>query len=76
MEDLPRKIAFRAEGIVCTGCATDMETVLRDTDGILDASVDFSDGIITIEYDPAEIDENEVFARVKKLGFKAAIIET
>lgn len=75
MDNSIRKIAFQSEGIVCTGCVTDMETILLNTDGILGASVDFASGIISVEYDPDEIDEQEVFARVKKLGFKASIIE-
>ena len=52
-----------------------METVLRDTDGIVDVSVNFADGMIAIEYEPEELDEQEVLARVRKLGFKTRIVQ-
>lgn len=60
---------------MCTGCVEDMQTVLRDTEGINDATVSFSDGIININYDPEIIDTREVFIRVKNLGFTTKILE-
>lgn len=59
---------------MCTGCVEDMQTVLRNTDGILDASVSYADGMINIRYDPQAIDEKKVFFMVRKLGFKTTIL--
>lgn len=63
-------IDLKVEEITCTGCATDAETVLKSTDGILDAEVDYLTGKITIEYDPDEIEKNRMLSIVKKMGFK------
>jgi len=44
------KLSLQVEGISCTGCAMDMETVLRNTSGILKATVSYTTGLIDIEY--------------------------
>jgi len=55
-----KQISLEAEGISCTGCATDMETVLCNTDGILKAEVSYSTGIINIEYESDEINAGQI----------------
>lgn len=69
MEKTAKQINIQVEGISCTGCATDIETILRNTDGILDAKVIYATGIIKIEYDPSEIELGQIFSIVKKIGF-------
>jgi copper chaperone CopZ len=71
---MERRIKLKAEDIICAGCAEDMQTVLRNTAGIISADVNFSDGTIEIRYDPDTIDEKQVFAKVRTLGFKTRII--
>ena len=74
MEENIQEIIFEVEGIICTGCAMDMETVILNTDGIEEASVNYADGTFTIKYDTDEIDAQDVFEKVKKLGFKTKIL--
>ncbi|MEK6582768.1 MAG: heavy metal-associated domain-containing protein [Nitrospirota bacterium] len=64
-----KQVNIQVEGISCTGCATDIETILRNTDGILDAKVIYATGMIKIEYDPSEIKTDQIFSIVKKIGF-------
>ena len=68
------EIKFLVEGVVCTGCAMDMENVLLDMEGVEDASVDFKNGIFSIVYDPAEIEFKTIVKKVKNLGFKTKIL--
>lgn len=68
------KIQFKINNIACAGCAEDMEKILNNREGILDASVNYSDDIISITYDSAIIDRKEVFITVRKLGYKVDII--
>jgi copper chaperone CopZ len=68
------EIRFHLEGIVCTGCAMDMENVLLDLDGVEDATVNFKEGIFTITYDPEEIDRKIITKKVKNLGFKTKLL--
>lgn len=68
------KLSLQVEGISCTGCAIDMEAVLRNTSGILKAAVNYMTGIINIEYDPDEINGKQIFAIIRKMGFKTKIL--
>jgi len=40
---------FKANGITCAGCATDIETVLKNTDGVINASVSYASNGIVVE---------------------------
>ena len=73
--DKKGSVTLQVEGLFCTGCVEDMQTILRNTEGILDASVDYSTGRITIRHDPGIIDEKQVFIKVSNFGFKTKIIE-
>ena len=64
------EIKFLVEGIVCTGCAMDMENIILDMDGVEEASVSFVDGVFSITYDPAKIEVKTIINKVKNLGFK------
>ena len=68
-EDI-KDLKFKAEDITCSGCAMDMENILKEKEGIIDAKVDFSDGIISVRHDPDIIDGKSVYIAVRKLGFR------
>lgn len=55
-----KAIRLKVDDIVCTGCAEDMETVLLNQDGILEANVSFADDIIDIQYDSDVIERAAV----------------
>lgn len=69
------EIKFLVEGIVCTGCAMDMENILLDMDGVEGATVNFKDGLFSIVYNPVEIEVKIIKEKVKNLGFKTKILE-
>lgn len=64
------KLILQVDGIVCTGCAVDMETVLHGTDGIREVAVSYADGTVAIVYDPAEIDRETIIAKINGFGMK------
>lgn len=74
MGNTMRVVKLRADGITCSGCAMDMENILRDKEGILHATVGYSDGIIEIRYDSEVTDRDQVFSAVRGLGFKTRIL--
>ena len=55
-----REIKLKVDDIPCTGCADDMETVLRDQAGILEVEVHYADDIIVIKYEPEVIERQDV----------------
>jgi len=67
MKKNTKEMKLKVEGIVCTGCAEDMKKILRETDGVLDASVNYTAEIVCIKYDPELIDRKKVYFAVRKL---------
>ncbi len=70
-----KEMILQAEGITCSSCAGDMEGILRGREGVMDASVNFADEIISVKYDPLLLDRKEVFFAVRRLGYKVKILE-
>lgn len=66
---------LRAEDITCQACAGDMELILREREGVVEASVDFAKGIIHVRYDPLLLDRKAVFSAVRSLGYTVRILE-
>ena len=67
------EIKFLVEGITCTGCAMDMENIMLGMDGVEEATVNYSEGVFIIQYDPGEIEEKNIIKKVKSLGFKTKL---
>ncbi len=63
-----KRIILRVKDISCAGCATDIEIVCRNTDGISDTAVDYAAGTLSIEYDPDTISEEQIRHMMGKLG--------
>lgn len=70
-----REMRLKAEGLDCSDCVPDMEKILCDTDGIIDASVIFKEDTIYVRYDPVVLDRKQVFSAVRRLGYKVKIVD-
>lgn len=69
------RLNLQVEGIVCTGCAADMETVLGDVDGILEVAVSYADGTVAVVYNPNEIDRETIIAKINGFGMKTRLAD-
>jgi len=69
-----KDMKLRVDGIICAGCAEDMKKILTETDGVIDAEVNYAEETIHIKYDPEIIDRKKVYFRVRKLVNSSAII--
>ena len=65
---MTKELKLKVGEIPCTGCAEDMETVLRNEDGIVDVKVDYAGDMILIKYDPEEIDRHSVIEAAKRVA--------
>ncbi len=74
MAAMLKEMKLQAQGITCSGCAEDMEKILRSIRGIAEANVSSADEIIHIQYNPDIIDRKQVFLAARKLGFGLKII--
>jgi copper chaperone CopZ len=63
-------IALMVEGIQCSGCAMDVETILLGSDGIDAVDFSISTNTIKILYDTGEIEVDHIVNRVRKQGLK------
>ncbi len=74
VEENEREMRFQAEDLTCSSCAGDMENILQETEGILDASVNFADETVYVRYNSTILDRKQVFSAVRKLGYSVRII--
>jgi copper chaperone CopZ len=74
MDKKHKEMILLADDITCTSCAEDMEQILRGTEGITDASVNYNEDTISIRYDPEVIDRKQVYIAARKLGSIRKII--
>lgn len=63
------------EGMTCEGCATGIESALRDLPGVAHAQVSFEQKKARISYDPSEISTDKFIEAVASAGYKASKIE-
>jgi len=67
-------VRFQVEGIGCRGCIEEYEDFLQQTDGVLDVTIDYDDGLIAVQYDPDVIDRKRIYMAARKLVRQAAIL--
>jgi Cu2+-exporting ATPase len=59
------------DGLRCAGCVHRVERDLREADGVLEASVDYTTHRALVRYDDARTDTDALVRRVSKLGYAA-----
>jgi copper chaperone CopZ len=74
MEKNVKEMMFQADNITCSSCAGDMEKILMDTEGILEAVVNFAKETVWIRYNPELLGRKEAFLAVRKLGYKITLL--
>jgi len=65
-----KSVAISVEELGCTGCVSDMETILLGTDGILSVVVAYAEDRISVEYDAELMTEERIVGVIGKLGLK------
>ena len=65
---------FRIDGITCASCVTKIETALRETPGVLEATVSVGSEEATVEYVPSVTDLPAVKTAVGSAGY--GVVET
>jgi copper ion binding protein len=59
---------FAVEGMRCEYCATNIDTVLQGREGVRSAKVDLSQKRVTVVYDPARVNAEDVEAVIEGAG--------
>jgi len=55
----------------CASCASNIEKKLKNEKGVINASVSYSAGRSSVDYDPKKINEQKVVGIINKMGYKA-----
>lgn len=71
MPDLKRS-TLPVTGMTCANCAGNIERGTRKLKGIDSATVDLASEKLTVQFDPALIDEQSIINRVRQLGYGIA----
>lgn len=61
------EMKLQAEDITCMSCAGDIEKILQETEGILEASVNYAEDCIHIRYDADSMNRRQAYMAVRKL---------
>lgn len=69
-----KEMWLKADVLDCSDCVFDMEKILRDIEGIIDASVNFKEDTIYVRYNSGVLDKKQVFSAVRRLGYKVKIV--
>jgi len=66
------KESFPVTGMTCASCAASVESVLKHTDGVIDASVNFANSSVLVEYDK-ELSPNQLQNALRDVGYDIII---
>ncbi|CAK0783009.1 hypothetical protein CVIRNUC_006204 [Coccomyxa viridis] len=68
-------VRLRVGGMTCGSCSTAIESALRGTEGVHQASVSLLTSTAEVEYDSAVIGVRDVLGAVTSLGYEAALLQ-
>jgi heavy metal translocating P-type ATPase len=64
------RMVISIEGMWCGSCALAVERIIAKSPGVTWASTSFAGGSALVQWDPAQVDLDQLFARVEKLGYR------
>ena len=65
------KKTFRVEGMHCSSCPMEVESIEDDLPGIKRVSASYQKGQMLVEYDELKVSEAQIIAAVAKHGYQA-----
>lgn len=68
------KIEMNIEGMHCGGCATGIQMVTEQLDGVTSSFVDLEGKKGTFEIDETKVDADKIIASISELGYQATVV--
>ncbi len=65
---------FRVDGMHCSGCPMEVESIEDDLPGIRKVSASYKKGQMVVEYDEALVTEAQIIEAVKQHGYSAQVL--
>ncbi len=66
-----KKFTCSISGMHCASCAQNIEKKLKSEEGVANASVSYSAGRASVEFDPEKTSEQKLAGTINKMGYKA-----
>ncbi|NGP75119.1 heavy-metal-associated domain-containing protein [Balneolaceae bacterium YR4-1] len=67
------KTTLRSDDLSCPSCVDNIESNLKNTEGVNDAKVHFNTGRIEVEHDTGLISKEELIEVVRQSGYEAEV---
>jgi len=67
-----QKVDFNIEGMHCGACATGIQMLVTQMDGVKSAFVDYKGKKGTIEFDPAKVSKEQIIQNINTIGYTAS----
>jgi copper chaperone CopZ len=67
------KKTFCVEGMSCSSCPMNVESIEDDLPGIKRVSASYQKGNMVVEFDETRVSEAEIIAAVEKKGYHASL---
>jgi Cu+-exporting ATPase len=68
------KKTFRVSDMYCVNCAIRIESLEDSLPGVRSVSASYKKGQMTVEYDETRLNESQIVAAVKRLGYTALML--
>jgi copper chaperone CopZ len=65
------KKTFRVEGMHCSSCPMEVESIEDDLPGIKQVSASYQKGTMVVEFDETRVSEAQIIAAVARRGYQA-----
>ena len=66
------RIELKVDGMTCGGCVTSVQNALNQRNGVSSATADLDSGVVTVEFDPALIQQALIKTAITEAGFDVA----
>lgn len=66
------KLELHIEGMHCGSCATGIQMLVSQMEGVQSIFVDYNGKKGSIEYDPAKVSKEQITESIKELGYQAS----
>ncbi len=66
------KVELHIEGMHCGACATGIQMLTSQMDGVASSFVDYAGKKGTLEFDPAKVTKEQIIKAIAELGYSAS----
>ena len=71
---MSKRITLTIQGMECPNCAMKLEGLEDKLTGVLRAEASYQKGLMTVEYNEAQVSEAQIQAAVQRLGYEVSAI--